>query len=191
MTNPQDLLRQQGNTPGPRAVPMLAEVRTQSSLPFHKVDPPNWANPEPFSVAHEWACIMNWDQVTKLRTFLKSNVAPTASTPEALIDAVMRTLGIGFYLGTFVGQGHGGTEVRMLFAYTSTMEVEDISKVWARLVQTPSPAEKPASDALVQLRKFWNAGTENSESGLMLLTGVDIDAKLSDDEKFPFGSVDR
>lgn len=191
MTDPRDLLHGRGNVPGPRAVSLVAEVRTQSSLPFHTVDQPNWANPEPFGVAHEWSCIMTWEQVTKLQTFLKTNVATTTSTPEALIDGVMRSLGIGFYLGTFVGQGHGGTEVRMLFAYSSTMAVEDISRTWATLLTSPTPAQKPASDALATLRQMWNAGTENAESGLMLLTGVDLDAKLGDPEKFPFGSVDR
>lgn len=191
MTTPQDLMQGQGRAPSPRAITLLAEVRTQSTLPFHSVDPPNWSNPGPFSVAHEWCCSMTWDQITKLQKFLTTHVAPTTSTPEALIDAEMRSLNIGFYLGTFVGQGHGGAEVRMLFAYTSAMEVEDIAKVWATLLQTPTPAQKPASDALAELRRMWNSGSDKTESGLMLLTQVDIDAKLSDPEQFPFGSVDK
>ncbi len=191
MTDPRDLLQGHGGVPGPRALPLLAEVRTQSSLPFHTVGQPNWANPEPFGIAHEWRCIMTWPQVARLRTFLKTNVAPTTSTPEALIDAAMRALGIGFYLGTFLGQGHGGTEVRMLFAYSSNMAVEEIAKTWAALLQNPAPAQQPASTALTTLRQMWNAGTENAETGLMLLAEIELDAMLGDPEKFPFGSVDR
>jgi hypothetical protein len=191
VTDPQDLLQGQGRVPGPRAVPLLAEVRTQSTLPFHSVSAPNWSNPGPFGVAHEWACTMSWDQIYKLQQFLKANVAPTTSTPEALIDAEMRGLNIGFYLGTFIGQGHGGAAVRMLFAYTSSMAVEDIAKVWSTLLTAPTPAQRPAADAITALRRMWSAGTDKTEAGLMLLTQVDLDAELGDAEQFPFGSVDK
>jgi hypothetical protein len=191
MTDPKELLRRHGTAPGPRAAALVSEVRTQSTMPFHTVLSAAWAGGKSFSVAHEWSCIMTWDQVTKLQAFLQADFPPTAKTPEALINEVMIALNIGHYLGTFIGQGHGGTEVRMLFAYTAGMAVEDIAKVWAALVKTPTAAQKPASDALTALRTFWNAGTENAESGLMLLSGVALDAKLNDDEKFPFGSIDR
>ncbi|RFB79774.1 hypothetical protein DYH55_09920 [Methylovirgula sp. 4M-Z18] len=170
---------------------LLAEVRTESTLPFHNVTAPNWSNPGPFGAAHEWYCSMTWDQITQLQTFLKTPVAPTQTLPEALIDQTMRELGIGFYLGTFIGQGQGGSEIRMLFAYTPNMDVEEICKVWAALLQNPTPEQKPASDALTGLRQMWNAASNNSESGLMLLSEVDVDGKLADPTLFPFASIDK
>lgn len=192
MTDPRELLSRQQRIPSARAVALEAEVRTQSTLPFHTVSIPDWANPAPIGTMHEWRCNLTWPQVLELQQFLQTPLPPGPSTPEALIDAAMRALRIGFYVGTFIGSGWGGgSDVRMLFSYNVTLSVQDIGRAWAALVQQPEEPQKPAAEAITRLRGFWNAGTNSDENGLMMLVGVDLAKALADPEQFPFASIDR
>ncbi len=193
MIKPQDLLQGKPHLPGPNAIPLVAEVRTGSSIIYHRVNPPGWLpsdTTETFGSMHEWSCSMTWGQVLELRKFLTTPVARTKKTPEALIDAAMRELQIGFYLGTFIANGQGGADVRMVFAYTGNIERNDLARTCAAFLTEPSKGQLPASRSLATLRRMWNAGSDRRESGLMLLANVDVSKELEDRERFPFASID-
>jgi hypothetical protein len=191
MNDLRDLLRQHG-APAPNAMAMPGETRSDDGLFFEVVH--NKISPTPdISTIAEWCCMMDWKQVEALQAFLNANFAATGKKPEVLFDDAMAFLGIGTYIGTYLGKHTGGAEVRMLLSYTpgTGKTMEQIYQTWGNFLANPPAGWGDAVAAISQIRKFWLGGTERTQAGLMMLTGVDLGGRLQDTGKFPFASVDR
>jgi hypothetical protein len=191
MSDLSELLRRHGS-PAPNAMAMPGETRSDDGLFFEIVNHPS-SQTFPNSTLAEWSCTLNWSQVETLQAFLKTPFETTGKMPEELIDEAMKQLGIGNFLGTFLAKHAGGSEVRVLLNYTPGpgQTIETIYAKWATFLANPPAALAPAAAAMTQLRKYWLAGAERLQAGLMLLAGVDLQARLADPTKFPFAAIDR
>lgn len=190
MSDLRDLLRRHG-APAPSAMAMPGETRSDDGLFFEVVAPPGAA------VAHttlaEWSCMMSWKQIEALQAFLKANYGTTGKTPDTLFNDAMQFLQIGSYLGTYLAKHTGGSQVRMLLSYSpgAGKTIEQIYEAWGNFLKQPPAGWQDAAAAITELRQQWLQGHEREQSGLMLLSGIDLATRLADDKKFPFASIDR
>lgn len=191
MSDLRELLRQHG-APAPVAMAMPGETRSDDGLFFEYISARIEPTPEISTIA-EWTCVLEWKQIEKLQAFLKADYGSTNRKPEVLFDDVMKFLDIGSYIGTYLGKHFGGSEVRMLFHYApnTPKSIEDIYRQWGGFLTNTPPGWTDAANAVRELRKFWLSGQERSQSGLMMLAGVDLAGRLADASRFPFASVDR
>lgn len=191
MSDLRDLLRQHG-APAPNAMAMPGETRSDDGLFFEVVHDRISPTPEISTIA-EWSCMMDWKQIGALQAFLKADYRTTGKKPEELFDDAMAFLNIGTYIGTYLGKHAGGSEVRMLLSYTpgSGKTIEQIYQTWGDFLAKPPAGWEDAVAAITELRKFWLSGQERLQSGLMMLTGVDLATRLDDSKRFPFASIDR
>jgi hypothetical protein len=191
MSDLYDLLRRHG-APSPNAMAMPGETRSDDGLFFEVVTHPSPApGTAPVTTIAEWSCVLTWKEIEDLQTFLNTNWATTGKKPEALFNDAMQFLGVGSYLGTFLTKHFGGSEIRMLLSYTPGKTIEQIYQAWGDFLQKPPAGWQDAVDAITKLRQYWLQGHERSQSGLMLLAGVDLKGRLADSTKFPFASIDR
>ena len=162
MTDPRDLIAQQG-APAPRAEAMPAEIRSDIGFKFQLVEAPVWTYPFGAAVIAEWRCHMTLDQLRKLRTFLVKPDMDTGLQPEAVINKALYDAGIGSYIGTFVAEGSGFQEVRMLFAFQPPDLVSEEAlnqKIFALMIDGTK-----GSEALVTLRRHLLEGANRTEFG--------------------------
>jgi hypothetical protein len=191
MSDLRDLLRQHG-APAPNAMAMPGETRSDDGLYFEVVTGPVNTT-VPITTIAEWSCMMGWKGIEALQTFLKTPYRSTGRTPDQLFDDAMKHLGIGGYIGTFLGKHTGGSEVRMLLSYTpeAGKTIEQIYQDWDGFLTNPPGPMADTAAAIKELRERWLAGKERTQAGLMLLTGVDLPKRLGDSSKFPFYSIDQ
>ena len=183
MTDPRDLIAQQG-APTPRAEAMPAEIRSDIGFKFQLIQAPVWTYPFGATVIAEWRCDVTLDQLRALRAFLVRPDLDTGLQPEAVINQELHDHGIGSYIGTFVAEGSGFQEVRMLFAFQPPDLVSEEAlnqKLFALMTGGTKGGE-----ALKTLRRSFLQGTNRSEARLMMLSQLDIIAVTSDPARSPF-----
>jgi hypothetical protein len=240
MISPRDLLRNR-QAPAPIAVPMPTEIRSGGLLLFHLLlRAPEWAGDRSPPVIAQWSCRLGDDDLMAMFQYLRAigSVAPAAApaglpkapppdmldqiradtsaatgiAAEAAIDAALRKLRIGHFLGVFVDEGRRPYTVRVLIGLKPDGELygseADLNKKLNLLycyadyhANTSDPRHRQfhpdvtdrdagniflqASAALQRLRGFWQRGSEQQEARAMMLAQFDLASQLSA-ERSPF-----
>ncbi len=174
----------------PLARPVPTEIRTDAGLAMQLLQAPHWAAPDGNPVIAEWRCSLSLQQVLELRTFLVRPDPTTGIQPEAAIDAAMKELKIGAYLGTFVTEGPDFNDVRMLFAFRPDQLITEqaLNRRLYDLLRNSSGRCAQASRDLRYLRELWNTSPVRTDTRLMMLSQTDLLANLRDPEQSPFNA---
>jgi hypothetical protein len=189
VTDPRELLQLHG-APTPLARPMPTEIRSDGGLDLQLLQAPYWAGPDGNPVIAEWRCSPSLKQLLDLRTFLVRPDPTTGIQPEAAIDAALKAVGIGAYLGTFIAAGPNFNEVRMLFAFRPDQLVTEnaLNRRLFDLIRNASGMHLQAATDLQYLRDLWNACPVRSDTRLMMLSQADLLGTLTNPEKSPFSA---
>jgi hypothetical protein len=176
--------------PTPLARPMPTEIRSDGGLDLQLLQAPYWAGPDGTPVIAEWRCSPSLKELVHLRTFLVMPDSETGIQPEAAIDAALKDLNIGAYLGTFVATGPNFNDVRMLFAIRPNQLITEsaLNRRIYHLMRDTTGKHRQAARDLRRLRRFWNESPVRSDGRLMMLSQLDLLGTLTDPEKSPFNA---
>jgi hypothetical protein len=177
----------------PLARPMPTEVRSDGGLNVKLLQAPHWAAPGGHPLIATWVCALPLMELVELRRFLVRPDPETGIQPEAAIDAAMKALGIGSYVGTFVSAGPNLSEVRFMFGFAPKTtkwggDQASINLMMFDLLQDKNNRHPQASRDLRRLRNIWNGAPVRSDGTLMMLSQIDLVGQLSDPRLSPYSA---